>query len=265
VSSHGKQAFYGCNHCDSDDKMSYKILDSVLWFCAKKFEAQTILNTKQDDIQQYRNLIVERQSQIEKASLSFDSYKTKTCKNWAKQFPHWSIMDLEREFNNNPKSKDTKIEFENLAMQWKRDIENYKTIIEDLEGNLKLKKDKFAVQVVKDHEDAVKEAVELGKSGKVATETVHFRRLNVKDTNVVNWLFNTKQIENITKELDMYSDLRKRDIISKYIKEVRIKTFTDINTPTLQIDIYYNLSDKPLSIYYSYRQMNENKRLFRFI
>jgi hypothetical protein len=66
----------------------------------------------------------------------------------------------------------------------------------------------------------------------------------------------------------MYRDFRKRDIISKYIKEVRIKTFTDINTPTLQIDIYYNLSDlsdKPLSIYYSYRQMNENKRLFRFI
>jgi DNA invertase Pin-like site-specific DNA recombinase len=133
TSNHGKQTYYVCSHCDSGSKISYKVMDSILWWVAKGYEVRAILNTSQGDIEKEKKNINRLYKSIENSKQALEKYKKKTVNDWKKQMPYLSETDFEQMFAKNPEKE----KFENPIKQFYSEIKICENRIKDFQKRKK--------------------------------------------------------------------------------------------------------------------------------
>jgi DNA invertase Pin-like site-specific DNA recombinase len=219
---HGKQTYYNCHYCGEGIRIAYGVMDSILWWAAREFEVKSILEANENDIETIKNNIIELRFKLDNITNSFEKIKNRERKKLKKQFPHWTDAKLEIELSDMMEPEKKK--FDDLTKDWERDITNYTSHIDEIEQKISIRK----------------------------IYTV---------TGIIEVVDNHTQVIGITKNLDDSNDYKKRDIIKKYIREVRLNRMENADTPTLRIEID-DIFNQTRFIWYAYRKMDKDKRLY---
>jgi DNA invertase Pin-like site-specific DNA recombinase len=292
TNNHGKQTYYVCSHCNSGINISYKVMDSILWWVAKGYEIRAILNVTQGDIEKEKKSITEYYKSIENTKQALEKFKKKTLNQWKKQMPYLSETDLEQIFAKNPE-KDT---FEDNIKRFYSEIKICDIRIKDLENKLNLKQTNFVerygdfIEEIKQNPQILEEDPEkietenietLEQAYEIYTRTnenmvtetfkeyykIGYGKTHVSEADFISAIRYKQQFAYTGVTLDISDDFKKNEIINKYVKEVRITEIPNEKTPTLKIVVntHSHVSNDPLiynfTFHYAYRQMNENKRL----